>query len=84
MDPLPLYKEKSNSIAMMAQKIQSADAIVVGGGPVGSYAALNLAKLGVKAKVFEEHPTIGFPSHCAGHISIRSLRKWVFIRFQKG
>jgi digeranylgeranylglycerophospholipid reductase len=59
---------------MMAQTIQSADAIVVGGGPVGSYAALNLAKLGVKVTVFEEHSTIGFPSHCAGHISIKSLR----------
>ena len=59
---------------MMAQTIQSADAIVVGGGPVGAYAALNLAKLGVKTTVFEEHSTIGLPSHCAGHISIRSLR----------
>ncbi len=60
---------------MMPQKIQPADAIVVGGGPVGSYAALNLANNGVKATVFEEHPQIGLPSHCAGHISIRSLRK---------
>jgi digeranylgeranylglycerophospholipid reductase len=59
---------------MMAKTIQPTDAIVVGGGPVGSYAALNLAELGVKATVFEEHATIGFPSHCAGHISIRSLR----------
>ncbi len=50
------------------------DVVVVGGGPVGSYAALNLAKLGVKTTVFEEHSSIGFPSHCAGHISIRSLR----------
>ena len=59
---------------MMAKTIQPKDAIVVGGGPVGSYTALNLAKLGVKTTVFEEHSTIGFPSHCAGHISIRSLR----------
>lgn len=59
---------------MMTQKIQPEDAIVVGGGPVGSYAALNLAKLGVKATVFEEHSMIGLPSHCAGHISIRSLK----------
>lgn len=50
------------------------DAIVVGGGPVGSYVALNLAKRGAKVTVFEEHSVIGFPSHCAGHISIRSLR----------
>ena len=53
---------------------QLSRAIVIGGGPVGSYAALNLAKLGVKVSVFEEHPEIGLPSHCAGHISIRSLR----------
>ncbi len=50
------------------------DAIIIGGGPVGSYAALNLAKLGVKVTVFEEHPEIGLPSHCAGHLSIRSLK----------
>ena len=50
------------------------DVIVVGGGPVGSYAALSLAKLGVKVTVFEEHPQIGLPSHCTGHLSIRSLR----------
>ena len=50
------------------------DVVVVGGGPVGSYTALNLVKKGVKVTVFEEHPQIGVPSHCAGHISIRSLK----------
>ena len=50
------------------------DVIVVGGGPVGSFAALKLAKRGSKVTVFEEHETIGSPSHCAGHLSIRSLR----------
>ena len=61
----------------MTQTVQptgsASDAIIIGGGPVGSYAALNLAKLGVKVTVFEEHPEIGLPSHCAGHLSIRSL-----------
>src|SRR4030042_725778 len=50
------------------------DAVVVGGGPVGSFAALNLARLGAKVAVFEEHAEIGVPSHCAGHLSIRSLK----------
>ncbi len=50
------------------------DAVVVGGGPAGSFAALSLAKLGAKVTVFEEHAAIGLPSHCAGHLSIRSLR----------
>ena len=51
------------------------DVVIVGGGPVGSYAALNLAKKGIPVTIYEEHPQIGVPSHCAGHISIRSLRK---------
>jgi digeranylgeranylglycerophospholipid reductase len=51
------------------------DAVVVGGGPVGSFAALSLAKLGAGVTVFEEHAEIGVPSHCAGHLSIRSLRR---------
>jgi len=63
---------------MLAPKLQlstnSSDVIVVGGGPVGCYAAEHLAKLGAKVTVFEEHPSIGYPVHCAGHISIRSLR----------
>ena len=63
---------------MRAHNVQptanAADVIVVGGGPVGSCAALNLAKLGAKVTVFEEHPSIGFPAHCAGHLSIRSLK----------
>jgi len=50
------------------------DAVVVGGGPAGSFAALNLARLGVDVAVFEEDGAIGVPSHCAGHLSIRSLR----------
>jgi digeranylgeranylglycerophospholipid reductase len=51
-----------------------ADAVIVGGGPVGSYAALRLAKQGFKTSVFEEHSEIGVPSHCTGHISIKSLK----------
>ena len=52
----------------------AADVIVAGGGPVGSFTALKLAKLGAEVTVFEEHQKIGKPSHCAGHLSIRSLR----------
>jgi digeranylgeranylglycerophospholipid reductase len=50
------------------------EAIVVGGGPSGSFTALNLAKLGVKVKVFEEHAQIGFPTHCPGHVAINGLK----------
>jgi len=50
------------------------DAVVIGGGPAGSSFALELAKRGFDVAVFEEHPEVGVPSHCAGHLSIRSLR----------
>jgi geranylgeranyl reductase family protein len=50
------------------------DAVVIGGGPAGSFFAWELAKRGVDVSVFEEHSAVGVPSHCAGHLSIRSLR----------
>jgi digeranylgeranylglycerophospholipid reductase len=59
----------------LQQRENVKDVAVVGGGPSGSFAALNLAKAGARVTVFEEHGTIGAPSHCAGHISIQSLRK---------
>jgi digeranylgeranylglycerophospholipid reductase len=59
---------------MTTQNLEPTAAVIVGGGPVGSYAALNLAKHGFQAMVFEEHVEVGLPSHCAGHLSIRSLK----------
>ncbi len=50
------------------------DAVVIGAGPAGSFTAWELAKRGVDVSVFEEHKAVGVPSHCAGHLSIRSLR----------
>jgi geranylgeranyl reductase family protein len=50
------------------------DVIIVGGGPCGSFTALNLAKLGVRVKAFEEHAEIGFPTHCPGHVAINGLK----------
>jgi digeranylgeranylglycerophospholipid reductase len=60
------------------------EAVVVGAGPAGSYTALNLAKLGIKVKVFEEHHTVGLPSHCAGHIGIKNLRNLGFYPLPAG
>lgn len=51
------------------------DVAVVGGGPCGSFAALQLAKRGVNVAVLEEHDEIGVPYHCAGHLSIKGLRR---------
>jgi len=54
---------------------KSIDAVVVGGGPCGSLAAWTLAKLGADVAVFEEHREIGLPSHCAGHVSQKGLKR---------
>jgi geranylgeranyl reductase family protein len=51
------------------------DVAVIGGGPCGSFMALNLARHGVKVTVFEEHGELGVPSHCAGHLSIGGLKR---------
>lgn len=69
---------------MMAQKSQQADAVIVGAGPAGSYTALRLAQLGVKTNVYEDHQEVGLPSHCAGHISIHSLKNLGYYPLPKG
>ena len=60
------------------------DIVIIGAGPVGSYAAMHLARAGVETTVFEEHPQVGYPSHCAGHISIRSLKAMGFYPLPDG
>jgi digeranylgeranylglycerophospholipid reductase len=42
------------------------DAIIVGGGPGGLYAARQLARSGLSVVVCEEHDGIGLPVHCTG------------------
>lgn len=42
------------------------DVAIVGGGPGGLYAALQLARRGADVVLFEEHPVPGDPVHCTG------------------
>ncbi|HDD70007.1 MAG TPA: NAD(P)/FAD-dependent oxidoreductase [Candidatus Bathyarchaeota archaeon] len=63
---------------------ENSDVIVVGGGPCGSFTALNLGKLGAKVTVFEEHSQIGVPCHCAGHLSIKGLKRLGLYPLPKG
>jgi digeranylgeranylglycerophospholipid reductase len=51
------------------------EAAVVGAGPAGLIAARELAGRGFEVKVFEEHPVIGEPNHCAGILSVEGLKR---------
>jgi len=51
------------------------DAVVVGGGPCGSFSALTAAKLGAKVVVCEEHESIGIPTHCTGYLNLNGLKR---------
>jgi len=51
------------------------DAVVVGGGPVGSTVAEAIAKDGYDVLILEEHPQIGLPQHCTGKISVNASKE---------
>jgi geranylgeranyl reductase family protein len=42
------------------------DVAVIGAGPVGSYTAYRLAKMGFRVVLLEEHAVVGEPRHCTG------------------
>jgi geranylgeranyl reductase family protein len=46
------------------------DVAIVGAGPAGLLCALRLAESGFDVAVFEEHPSVGLPTHCTGIVSL--------------
>lgn len=48
--------------------------IVVGAGPSGTLAATEIARRGLDVHIFEEHPKVGEPDHCAGLFSSSGLK----------
>ncbi len=58
--------------------IKEVDIAVVGAGPAGLVAAIQAASYGTKVSVFEEHSTIGLPTHCAGLVSVKGFKKLGF------
>jgi digeranylgeranylglycerophospholipid reductase len=51
------------------------DAIVIGAGPSGLFAATEIAKRGFNVRVLEEHERVGEPDHCAGLLSTSGIRQ---------
>jgi len=51
------------------------EAAVVGAGPAGILAATVISEEGFATRVYEEHPVIGEPNHCAGVLSVTGLDK---------
>jgi len=52
------------------------DAAVVGCGVSGASAALALTRKNVSVSIFEEHPVVGVPSHCSGHVGILAFKRF--------
>ena len=46
------------------------DVAIIGAGPAGLLCALRLAESGFDVAVFEEHPAVGYPTHCTGIVSL--------------
>jgi len=51
----------------------SVDALIIGGGPAGLYAAERIAQHGHAVLVCEEHEAIGSPVHCTGILAAESF-----------
>ena len=51
------------------------DAIVIGGGPAGLFAAIEIAKKRYDVRILEEHERFGEPDHCAGLLSASGVKR---------
>jgi digeranylgeranylglycerophospholipid reductase len=52
------------------------DAAIVGCGVSGASSALALTQENISVSVFEEHPEVGVPSHCSGHVGIIAFKRF--------
>ncbi|MFW3146159.1 MAG: FAD-dependent monooxygenase [Thermoplasmatota archaeon] len=55
----------------MKTEDRSTDVSIIGGGPIGSYAAFRLSKMGYHVEIIERDPQTGRPQQCAGLVNRR-------------
>jgi len=55
--------------------MDSADVVVVGGGPSGCYVGALLAERGFRVTIVEEHREVGKPTCCAGVVGLEGMKK---------
>jgi len=60
---------------MMIVRMERFDALIVGAGPAGSFAAERLARGGVRVALFDGRPP-GDPKACGGGVTSKALRAW--------
>lgn len=53
------------------------DLVIIGGGPVGSFAGFLASQYGFKTLIIEEHSKIGEPLHCLGKLSIHAFEEFL-------
>ncbi|HEX8456101.1 MAG TPA: NAD(P)/FAD-dependent oxidoreductase [Pyrinomonadaceae bacterium] len=56
-------------------EIEKFDALIVGAGPAGSFAAERLARAGVRVALFDGRPA-GEPKACGGGVTSKALKAW--------
>ncbi len=64
---------KKQNLSVFEVRNLESEITIVGGGPVGSLAAIQAANKGVKVSVLEQRKMIGIPDHCAGLVSVSGL-----------
>jgi digeranylgeranylglycerophospholipid reductase len=52
------------------------DIAVVGCGVSGATVALTAVQNNASVAIFEEHPNVGIPTHCSGHVGIQAFKQY--------